>query len=124
MNKLRTLFFAAAGLALAFQSIGAQEHSGASTAVPALAVEADGPAGHVRLQYTQGGGWHVASVQAPKSAGLSPATTASPDADLSQDPQTLFIDGPSGIVYGFFVDRGWGLIGQLSTKTKLAKGTK
>ena len=84
-----------------------------------LTVHVEGPTGaNFRLIYQAGQGWRFADpiadngcVSLAWNGSLAPGIA---EAIANEEPQTVFIDGPTGNIFVWFLDRGWQFVGRIA----------
>ena len=84
-----------------------------------LTLYVEGPTGaNFRLIYRAGQGWRFADriaadgrLSLALDRGLLPGMA---EAIATEEPQTVFIDGPTGNIFVWFLDRGWQFVGHIA----------
>jgi hypothetical protein len=77
--------------------------------------------GMSRLTFVDKDGWCLEDHAAPTKdeARITPASTERQQrASRSEQPMTVFIDGPTGFTYAWVADHGWKFIGRLSNRNR------
>lgn len=89
---------------------------------PAVTLFVETPTGTtVRLVYVPDGGWIFRDGKAdPPLSGTALARTTAPQRveapAITNEPLTVFIDGPSGFTYVWMRDAGWKFVGRIADK--------
>jgi hypothetical protein len=78
--------------------------------------------GTSRLTYVHEDGWRLEDYAAPSKQDEARITPTSAErqqeASSSEQPMSVFIDGPTGFTYVWVADQGWKFVGRLSDRNR------